>query len=208
RRTVRRPPRAALLGPREHGVLALLAERHVGRHERLARGAARRRLHLQGRDRSLALSRTEGHPHRPAGPDRPRGVHVICVPDTRPGLVAVHWPADLSRHDGLLSDAMSPTTPATMARIPPVEFMWRTSARRASFVEGPLNATSVVPAAATRPRYKSPATGPLSGATTHGPISHVSAPGFPARKPRIEPRDSATKNVDGTSSARRSSKAR
>src|SRR5207247_5170345 len=86
RSTVRRPPRAALLGPREHGVLALLAERHVGRHERLARGAARRRLHLQGRDRSLALSRTEGHPHRPAGPDRPRGVHVICVPDTRPGL--------------------------------------------------------------------------------------------------------------------------
>src|SRR5207244_12142366 len=82
----------------------------------------------------------------------------------------------------------------------------RTNSRRASFVEGPLNATSVVPAAATRPRYKSPATGPLSGATTHGPISHVSAPGFPARKPRIEPRDSATKNVDGTSSARRSSK--
>src|SRR5438046_6742714 len=31
----------------------------------------------------------------------------------------------------------------------------RTNSRRASFVEGPLNATSAVPAAATRPRYRS-----------------------------------------------------
>src|SRR5207247_3392767 len=120
-----RPARAALLGPREHGVLALLAERHVGRHERLARGAARRRLHLQGRDRSLALSRTEGHPHRPAGPDRPRGVHVICVPDTRPGLVAVHWPAYLISYDGLICVVISYTQPGAIVENPTDDTMVR-----------------------------------------------------------------------------------
>src|SRR5436305_543789 len=87
---------AVVLAPREHRVLALLAQRYARGDERPPRGAAPRPLHFQGRGRGAPLPDSEGHLHGAARPNRDECEPRLCVPDSRARRLAVHRAADLT----------------------------------------------------------------------------------------------------------------